>query len=119
MPNLQLNKLQLQQAQRLLDKIRAEINTLANNDSSAIFAFRRKIYKELMYDERSKPIERKRLKAKMYEKQKGICPICKKKLPKKGTDLDRYGAMGGYTEENVRLVHSACHRKDQKKKGFK
>ena len=120
MPNPQLNKAQIKQAHNLLDKIRKETKTLTGNDPELIFAFRRKIYKELMYDERGKPTERKKLKDTMLKKQKGMCPICKKELPETGADLDRiHGAIRGYTEQNVRLIHSTCHREDQKKKGFK
>jgi len=119
MPNPQLNKSQLQQAQKLLNKVRSEINVLANNDPNLIFAFRRKIRKELMYDERSKPVQRKKLKDLMRKKQKGICPLCGKELPSKYAVLDRFEAIKGYTEKNVRLICPDCDKRVQEERGYK
>lgn len=119
MSNPQLNEKQLTQAHRLIAKIKKEIETLGKNNPQAIFAFRRKIYKELMYDERSKPRERKKLKDKMWKKQKGICLLCKQELPEKGAVLDRTEAIKGYVEENVRLLCPGCDKKIQEGRGFK
>ena len=119
MPNPQLNKSQLKQAKELFDEIRGKIKTLANNDPSLVFAFRRKIRKELMYDERSTPVQRKKLKDLIWKKQKGICPICGKELPLKYAVLDRTEAIKGYVEENVRLVCPDCDKKTQQERGYR
>ena len=55
----------------------------------------------------------------MWEKQKWKCAMCKKTLKLKGVELDRKSAPQGYVVANVRLVHHACHRKDQARKNFK
>lgn len=119
MPNPQLNKSQLQQAKELLDEIRGKIKTLAKNKPDLIFAFRKKIRKELTYDERSKPAQRRKLKELMRKKQKGVCPICRKKLPLKYAVLDRTEAIKGYVEENVKLICPNCDRKIQKRRGYR
>lgn len=119
MANPQLNQTQLSKVKKLLNKIRKEINKLANNNPELIFAFRRKIYKELSYDERSKPIKRRKLKEKMWKKQKGLCFECKKKLSKNGGILDRLKAIDGYIEKNVRLICPRCDRRIQEKRSYK
>ena len=119
MPNPQLNKLQLQQAKELLNEVRDKIKTLAHKDPDLIFAFRRKIRKELMYDERSKPVQRRKLKNLMWKKQKGICPECGKELPLTYAVLDRKEAIKGYVEENVRLICPDCDKKIQQDRGYK
>lgn len=119
MPNPRLNETQLKQAHKLIARIRKEIKTLAKNNPEAIFAFRRKIYKELMYDERGKPAKRKKLKSKMRKKQKGICSICKQELPARGAVSDRGEAAKGYTEENVKLICPDCNIRTQEERGFK
>ena len=72
-----------------------------------------------MYDERGKPAQRGKLKNFMWKKQKGVCSICKKELPMKDIELDRFEAIKGYVEENVRLIHHDCHLKSQAEKGYK
>ena len=119
MSNPQLNEIQLKQAHKLIAKIRKEIETLAKNNSKAVFAFRRKIYKELIYDERNRPMERKKLKDIMWKKQKGICRLCKEKLSERGAVLDRTEAIEGYKEENIRLICSSCDTKTQEERGYK
>lgn len=64
-------------------------------------------------------MERKKLKDKMWKKQKGICPLCKQELPEKGAVLDRREAIKGYNEENVRLICPTCDTKIQEEKGYK
>ncbi|HXM00220.1 MAG TPA: hypothetical protein VN932_09835 [Rhizomicrobium sp.] len=57
----------------------------------------------------------------MYEKwiaQNGICALCPEKLPEKEAELDRIDPYSGYTPENTRLIHHACHRKQQAERGF-
>lgn len=119
MPNPQLNKAQIKQAHSLLDKIRKQIVVLAKDSPELIFAFRKKIRKELTYDERSKPVVRKKLKGLMWKKQNGICPLCNKELPLRYTVLDRTEAIKGYVEQNVRLIHSDCDRMVQEERGYK
>ncbi len=119
MPNPQLNKSQLKQAKELLDEIRGKIKALTKNDPKLIFAFRRKVRKELMYDERSTPVQRRKLKDLMWKKQKGICPVCGKELPPKYAILDRTEAIRGYVEENVRLICPDCDKKIQQERGYK
>jgi len=119
MPNPQLSKSQLQQAKELLDEIRGKIKALANNDRELIFAFRRKVRKELMYDERSTPIQRRKLKDLMWKKQKGICPECGNKLPLKYSVLDREEAIKGYVENNVELICPDCDKKRQRGRGYR
>ena len=119
MSNPQLKKPQLKQAKELLDEIRDKIKALADNDHSLIFAFRRKIRKELMYDERGKPVQRRKLKDLMWKKQKGICPDCRKELPLKYGVLDRTEAIKGYIEENVELICPDCDKKRQQERGYR
>lgn len=81
---------------------------LSGVDTLLLFAYRRKIAKELTYDERGKPMQRKLLKAKKMGEQQGRCAICGEALPEKYSVLDRLSGMGGYTQENTRLIHSTC-----------
>jgi hypothetical protein len=60
------------EANRLLDTVRARLLELAAGDADLLFAFRRKVYKELIYDERDKPMVRRRLKAAKRREQSGI-----------------------------------------------
>ena len=55
----------------------------------------------------------------MWKKQKGICPSCGKELPLKYTVLDRFEAIKGYVEENVRLLCVDCDKKIQEERGYK
>ena len=119
MANPTLNQKQLSKVKKLLEEIREKISELSHNDSKLIFAFKRKIYKELMYDERGKPMERKNLKNLLWKKQKGFCFECKGALPEKGAILDRVKAIKGYNEKNVNLICSECDKKIQEKRGYK
>lgn len=119
MPNPQLNKKQLESSWRLLGEVRAKLKKLSKDNKNLLFAYRRKIFKELMHDERGKPMQRRKLQELMWGKQKGKCAICKNSLKLKGAELDRKSAPRGYVETNVRLVHHICHRKDQARKKFK
>jgi len=82
------------------------------------WAIRRYVYIRLIHDEKGTPMHRRFLKMKKMIFQKGLCAICRKKLPKKGAELDRCRAMLGYTEKNMRLVHHKCHGKSKEEKGF-
>lgn len=118
MTNRRLTSDELQKANLLLKSIRVLLNDLAGEDRALLFAYRRKIAKELIYDERGKPMLRKVLKLKKMLSQNGICAECLNKLPKRGAELDRINGMEGYTEANTRLVHHECHVKSQEEKGF-
>ena len=63
MPNRRLTAEELAKAQVLLDSVRAQLLALSGGDSELLFAYRRKVYKELTYDERDKPMVRRHLKA--------------------------------------------------------
>jgi UTP:GlnB (protein PII) uridylyltransferase len=118
MPNRTLTPQELEKANALLQYIRTRLRVLAGEEADLLFAYRRKIAKELVYDERSKPAERKLLKLSKMIAQNGLCAECQTELPNRGAELDRLNAMGGYTEENTRLVHHECHVKSQEEKGF-
>ena len=63
MPNRTLSPDELLNAHELLDEIRARLAALAGDGSALLFAYRRKICKELTYDEHGKPAHRQKLKA--------------------------------------------------------
>lgn len=110
---------QLIEAAALLNDIRQRIKDLSGHDPEIEFAYRRRIYKQLEYDERSKTQKRKALQKKKWKRQDMLCGICNKPLPLEDSELDRLKAIDGYTEENVLLVHQDCHRKDQKERNFR
>jgi hypothetical protein len=45
--------------------------------------------------------------------------MCEEPMDVKGSELDRADPVDGYTAENTRLVHHACHWADQATKGFR
>ncbi len=108
MPNRTLSESELASAWALIGHIRERLDALAHDDSDLLFALRRKVYKELTYDERGKPAYRKRLKALKREEQGGRCTLCGEALPQTYCVLDRYNAAAGYTPENTRLLHAQC-----------
>src|SRR5215472_13895888 len=113
MPNRNLNADELGHANSLLAEIRERLDALAGGDRLLLFAYRRKIAKELQYDERGKPGARGKLKALKWGLQDRRCAECGEELPLKYSELDRKVASDGYTEENTELVHAACHQKRQ------
>lgn len=102
----------------LLSTVRDLINTASNGDPALLFALRRKLAKELTYDERGKPIHRRVLKALKRGEQDNRCAICKEQLPIENVVLDRLEAMQGYAPENTQLVHAHCDYEQQKKRRF-
>lgn len=118
MANRQLSKQEIELANTLLAEIRSSLEELSKGDKDLLFAFRRKVFKELMYDERSKPMVRRKLKDQKWKEQRGLCAICGKDLPIRYTVLDRLNAVAGYTKENTRLIHRECDAKHQEEKGF-
>jgi hypothetical protein len=118
MPNRNLNSEELKRANELLADIRQRLTSLAAGDSLLLFAYRRKIAKELGYDERGKPGARKQLKALKWGQQQGKCAHCQKELELAYSELDRKKAADGYTVENTELVHGKCHQERQAAKGY-
>ncbi|HEV2342252.1 MAG TPA: hypothetical protein VGS15_10685 [Candidatus Acidoferrales bacterium] len=113
MPNRNLNADELKRASELLADIRERLDSLAAGDPLLLFAYRRKVVKELGYDERGKPGLRAQLKALKWGQQNGKCAHCGDELPLKYSELDRKNAADGYTAENVQLVHAKCHQERQ------
>ena len=105
-------------ANALLSEIRAKLEALSGGDNDLLFAYRRKVFKELTYDERSKPTIRRKLKDQKWKEQRGRCAICGGNLPERYTVLDRLNAAGGYTKENTRLIHQECDVERQEEKGY-
>lgn len=97
---------------------RAELERLSSGDPRLLWALRRKLTKELIYLERGSPQMRNALKRRKMFAQKGICPLCRQKLPPSGAELDRSEAYLGYTDSNTRLVHHGCHVADQRRKKY-
>jgi hypothetical protein len=117
-PNRNLTPDELKQASELLAEIRQRLITLAAGDPLLLFAYRRKVAKELGYDERGKPGVRKQLKALKWGQQQGKCAHCQQDLPLSYSELDRKNAADGYTVENTELVHAKCHEERQATKGY-
>jgi hypothetical protein len=105
----------------LIENVRTRLTELSKGDKELMWALRRKLTKELGYDERSKPMQRKMLKLKKLASQKGLCaiPTCRKELPERNSVLDRLEAMGGYTLENTRLICHECNLRIQEERGYK
>lgn len=118
MANRRLTPDELQRANALLAEIRSKLEALSKGDTDLLFAYRRKIFKELTYDERSKPMVRRKLKNQKWKEQRGLCAICGKELPETYTVLDRLDAAEGYTKENTRLIHQECNVVHQASKGY-
>ena len=118
MANRNLTQDELQLANQLLDDVRQRLKELAAGDRLLEFAYRRKIVKELGYDERSKPMHRRRLKRLKWEAQGGRCAHCQEEMPLAYSELDRKEAADGYNEKNTELVHAKCHHARQRAKGY-
>jgi hypothetical protein len=118
MPNRQLTPEELVHANSLLASIRSRLEELSAGDAELLFAYRRKVFKELTYDERDKPAVRRKLKDQKWKEQRGLCALCGKELPEKYTVLDRLNAVDGYRKENTRLVHQECDVANQASKGY-
>lgn len=118
MPNRNLNVTELEQANQLLAEVRERLIALSGGDLLLLFAFRRKLAKELIYDERGKPGTRVKLKALKFGQQQGKCAHCGEELPQKNSHLDRKNAADGYTPENTELVHAKCHEARQAAKNY-
>lgn len=119
MPSRRLTEDEAAKADTLLAEVKAMVEDAAGGDPVLLFALRRRLFTRLMYWERSTPAERTRLKGAKWKAQGGLCAICNEPMDVKGSELDRADALGGYTADNTRLVHHACHRQDQETKGFR
>ena len=118
MANRMLSSEELVNANALLEQIRTQLKALAGTDSGLLFAYRRKVYKELTYDERGKPAHRVKLKALKRGQQGGLCAECGGDLPEKYAVLDRLDAQLQYTEENTRLLCPTCDAAIQAQRGY-
>jgi len=74
MPNRNLNSEELKPANELLADIRERLSSLSAGDPRFLLVYRRKVVKELGYDERSKPGGRAKLKALKWGQQNGKIP---------------------------------------------
>ena len=102
----------------LMAEVREKLTRLAKGDAELHWALRRKLSKELTYDERSTPMERRALKAFKRGQQGNKCAICDSELPERNAVLDRLEAMKGYTRENTRLLCRTCDQVAQERRGF-
>ena len=118
MLNRNLTASELKLANDLLGEIRERLTKLAGADPLLLFAFRRKIVKELGYDERGKPMVRRQLKALKWAQQHKKCAHCNEDMPLEYSELDRKFAPDGYTPENTELVHATCHQARQAAKSY-
>ncbi len=120
MPTRKLTDEQRSRIRPLLERVRESLKEMSGDDPELLFAYRRKIAKELNYDERGKPAKRRALRLRKFNSQEGSCPLCGKPLPPSGFDaiLDKLDGMGGYTERNVRLIHRECDLRTQRERAF-
>lgn len=118
MPNRRLTDEELGNANELLALIRDRIAELSGDDTKLKFAYNRKVSKELTYDERDKPVIRRKLKVLKRKTQEGKCAQCKEPLPERYTVLDRIQASLGYTPENTQLICEPCDRRIQNERRF-
>jgi ribosomal protein L44E len=118
MGNRNLTAAELALANELLGEIRSRLSDLSSGDAELLFALRRKVFKELTYDERGKPMQRRALKQTKWVQQNGLCAECGDALPMAYSELDRKRAIDGYTVENTELVHAKCHQSRQAAKKY-
>ena len=108
MPNRRLTNDELERlADPLLAEVRAKLQQLSDGDASLLWALRRKIAKELGYDERGKPMYRKVLKATKRGEQQNKCAVCGCDLPERNVVLDRFEIKRG----NARLLRNLAQSK--------
>jgi hypothetical protein len=103
----------------ILDRVRSILQRASDGDPEFHWALRRKLAKELVYDEREKPAKRKRLKRQKRRQQGDKCQKCGLDLPQRGAVLDRFDAMKGYTLENTHLLCPGCDSELQVSRGYK
>ncbi len=118
MANRTLTADELKNANALLAEIRQRLAALAGDDPLLLFAYRRKVVKELGFDERSKPVVRAKLKLMKWALQDRKCAHCGREMPLAYSELDRKNAADGYTIENTELLHAKCHHDRQAAKRY-
>ena len=119
MPNRQLTNEERERLfTPLFTEIRSRLARLSEGDEELLWALRRKLTKELGYEERSKPMHRKVLKLQKRVEQNNQCEACHGVLPDPGAVLDRIEAMKGYTKENTRLLCPECDTTAQQNRGY-
>jgi UTP:GlnB (protein PII) uridylyltransferase len=119
MPNRQLTDAERRDLfAPLIEDVRARLHSLSKGDDDLLWALRRKLAKELSYDERGKPMHRVMLKMQKRVDQLNRCAICGTELPDPGAVLDRLEAMKGYTKENTRLLCPPCDTREQQRRGY-
>jgi hypothetical protein len=109
---------QLAAVRNLVERVCAELEHIAAGDQETLFHARRYVQKRLEFGERSTPAKRKKLKLTLMARQQGKCAECGEPLPSRYSELDRQSALLGYAEENCRLVHHDCHRKEQAARNY-
>jgi ribosomal protein L44E len=120
MPNRQLTKEELEKLfAPLLKEVRDRLSILSGGNGDMQWALRRKLSKELTYDERGGPMQRRKLKELKRAEQDNKCTVCAVSLPAKYAVLDRIETMKGYTPENTRLICQACDTRVQQERGYK
>lgn len=120
MPNRQLTSIELEKTfAPFMRGVRDLLLALSRGDDALQWALRRKLSKELQFDERGKPGHRRKLKTLKRKQQENRCAICDEALPAEDVILDRLEAMGGYTSENTRLLCRKCDYAVQKERGFR
>lgn len=115
---LKLSSEQSTKANELLELVRSRLEEMAGGDLKLLHHLRRRIRLRLEHDERGTPMHRRKLKDQKWKEQRGKCVFCSEDLPETEAELDRIDSYGGYTRENTRLIHHACHRKQQAERGF-
>jgi len=100
-------------AKQILKQVRMQIKEAAGNNQDDWFSVNRYVYARLQLDER----KGKPSKIELFDKQKGICPICNERIENmKDTDRHRVRTELGYEDaNNIVLVHRSCHQQMQKK----
>jgi len=119
-PNRRLSSTELERIfEPFVSGVRSLLLALSQGDEAMQWALRRKLAKELQFDERGKPTHRRKLKALKRKQQTNLCALCAEPLPVEDVILDRLEAMAGYTAENTRLLCRKCDYKIQKDRGFR
>ena len=100
-------------ARQILEQVRSQIKEVAGGKPNDWFKINRYVYARLLLDER----KRKPKKTDLFDKQKGLCWICKERIDNiKDTDTHRINEELGYDDaNNVVLVHRSCHQRIQAK----
>ena len=103
----------------LFGRVKVLLEAASGGDQNLKWALNRKLFKELVYLERGKPMQRKALKKQKMKEHAGICALCRRLIqPDDESHLHRTYAPDGYTPRNTQLVHDRCHRQDQKAKKY-